>query len=169
MASIYELTNDWNAVYSMIDDEEIDETVILDTLESIEGDIETKADGYAMVMTNANNVINGIDEEIKRLQNRKKVMQNRIDYMKKNLYECMKITGKLKFKTNKFSFNIAKNGGLRKLHILTNEIEKLPKEFRVKQPDKINDKAIREYLKENNIDRCEFAELEPQGESLRIK
>ena len=58
---------------------------------------------------------------------------------------------------------------MRKLHILTDDVEKLPTEFRVKQPDKINDKAIREYLKENNVDRCEFAELEPQGESLRIK
>ena len=28
MANIYELTKDWNAVYSMIDDEEIDETAI---------------------------------------------------------------------------------------------------------------------------------------------
>ena len=84
MANIYELTKDWNAVYSMIDDEEIDETAILDTLEAIEGDIENKADGYAMVMTNANSVIKGIDEEIKRLQNRKKVMQIITIYQFKN-------------------------------------------------------------------------------------
>lgn len=57
MANIYELTNDWQTVYQMIDDEEVPEDVLIDTLESIEGEIEYKADGYAMVIKTYNLIL----------------------------------------------------------------------------------------------------------------
>ena len=44
MANIYELTNDFLELLNMLEDEEVDEEVIMDTLESIEYEIEDKAD-----------------------------------------------------------------------------------------------------------------------------
>lgn len=168
MANIYELTNDWQNVYQMIDNEDIPEDVIVDTLDAIEGDIECKADGYAMLMKNVQSDIDGLDNEIKRLQQRKKVMENNILRMKNNLYNTMKTIGKTKFKTELFSFNIQKNGGKRKI-TLTKDIDEIPIEFRVKQPDKINDVALREMFNQQSIEQCEFAVLEPYTESLRIR
>ena len=43
MANIYELTNDFLQLLNMLEDEEIDEQVIMDTLESVEYEIEEKA------------------------------------------------------------------------------------------------------------------------------
>lgn len=73
-----------------------------------------------------------------------------------------------------FSFNIQKNGGKRKL-VVDVDVEKVPEKYRIKQPDAIDGESIREYLKENGLEgqdgslNCEFAHLEPQGESLRIR
>lgn len=168
MANIYELTNDWQTVYQMIDDEEVPEDVLIDTLESIEGEIEYKADGYAMVIKNIQSDIDGLDNEIKRLQQRKTTMENSIECMKNNLYSTMKTIGRPKFKTKLFSFNIQKNGGKRGI-TLTKDISEIPIKYRVKQPDKINNDAIRDMFKEQGVERCDFAVLEPQSESLRIR
>ncbi len=52
MSSIYELTDQWKEVEGMLYDGETDEQTILDTLESIEGEIEQKADNYAKLIKN---------------------------------------------------------------------------------------------------------------------
>lgn len=50
MSNIYELTSNYEHLLNMLYDEDVDEQAILDTLESIEGDIEDKADGYAKII-----------------------------------------------------------------------------------------------------------------------
>lgn len=48
--TLFELTGQFMQLWDMIDDQEIDDDVILDTLEGIDGEIEIKADGYAKVL-----------------------------------------------------------------------------------------------------------------------
>lgn len=174
MAALYELTGEWIALMEMMEDEECAESVIIDTLESINYEIEDKADNYAKIIKTFKNDIKGIDDEIKRLSDRKLGFEKRIEWLMKNLEECMRVTGKTKFKTNLFSFNIQKNGGKRKL-VVDVSVDDLPEEYKVKQPDKPNNDQIREYLKEKGVENengsitCEFAHLEPQGENLRIR
>ncbi len=74
----------------------------------------------------------------------------------------MKETGKTKFATNLFSFNIAKNGGKQALTI----DRKVPKEYTKTIIENDTDK-IRQALEEGK--ELPFARLEPRGESLRIK
>ena len=50
MSGLYELAEEWDTVAEMLYDSETDEQVILDTLESIEGEIEDKADNYAKLI-----------------------------------------------------------------------------------------------------------------------
>lgn len=165
--TLYNITNDFLTVYNMINDEEIDEQVILDTLESIQGSFEDKADGFAKMIKSLENRTNGISEEIKRLQSKKNTTENKIKWLKSQLEFAMRTTGNMKFSTNLFSYNIQKNGG--RALTLTTSIEDVPERFRVKQPDKIDNKAVREYLAEIGHDYCEFARLEAQTESLRIR
>ena len=54
MESLYELTEQYAAVRDMLFDEDVDEQVINDTLESIEGAIEVKADNYAKIIREMN-------------------------------------------------------------------------------------------------------------------
>lgn len=174
MANIYELTGEFLQLLEMLEDEEIDEQVIMDTLESVEYEIEDKADGYAKIIKALETDVEGIKKENDRLTSRKKTYENRIKQLKENLEMCMKVTGKKKFTTDLFSFNIQKNGGKRKL-IVDVDVENIPEEYRIKQPDAINGDKLREYLKENGLEgqdgsiNCEWCHLEPQGESLRIR
>nr|DAE28662.1 MAG TPA: resistance protein [virus sp. ctmTa7] len=174
MANIYDLTGEFLQLLDMLEDEEVDEQVIMDTLESVECEIEDKADGYAKIIKSLESDINGFQKEIERLTSRKKTYENRIKWLKQNLELCMRAIGKKKFTTNLFSFNIQKNGGKRKLTIDV-DIKNIPEEYRIKQPDAVDGEKLREYLKENGLEgkdgsiNCEWCHLEPQGESLRIR
>ena len=50
MNTLYELKENYKHIANMLYEEEIDEKCILDTLESIEGEIEDKADNYAVII-----------------------------------------------------------------------------------------------------------------------
>lgn len=174
MANIYELTGQFLQLLDMLEDEEVDEQVIMDTLESVDYEIEDNADGYAKIIKALEADVDGIQKENDRLTSRKKTYENRIKWLKQNLEMCMRATGKKKFTTDLFSFNIQKNGGKRKLTIDV-DVENIPEEYRIKQPDAVNGDKLREYLKENGFEgqdgslNCEWCHLEPQGESLRIR
>lgn len=174
MSSIYELTGEFLQLLDMLEDEDVDEATIMDTLESVEYEIEEKADGYAKIIKSLQSDIDGIQKENDRLTSRRKTYENRIKWLKQNLEMCMRATGKKKFTTNLFSFNIQKNGGKRKLTIDV-DVNNLPEEYRIKQPDAVDGEKLREYLKENGLEgqdgslNCEWCHLEPQGESLRIR
>lgn len=174
MVTLYELTGEFLQLMDMLEDEECDEQCIMDTLESVEYEIEDKADGYAKIIKSLESNVDGLTKEADRLISRKKTYENRIKWLKQNLEMCMRATGKRKFTTDLFSFNIQKNGGKRKL-VVDVDVEKVPEQYRIKQPDAIDGESIREFLKENGYEgqdgslNCEFAHLEPQGESLRIR
>ena len=146
MSNLYELTSNYETVLNMLYDEDIDEQMILDTLEGIEGEIEDKADGYAKIIRELEAMRDAKTEEMHRQQDGAKRLDNKIKLLKQNLFNAMKQTGKTKFATNLFTFNIAKNGG--------------------KQALTDTDK-IRQALE--NGENLPFAHLEPRGESLRIK
>ena len=115
MSSLYQLTGEYLELLAMLEDEEIDEQLILDTLEGIDCEIEVKADNYAKLIKNLESKNDAIKKEVDRLNNRKTTFENRIKNLKDHLYNSMKITGKTKFTTDLFSFNIQKNGGKKKV------------------------------------------------------
>jgi len=165
MANIYELTNDFMELQEMIESGEYDLDVLLDTVEIIDYEIEKKAEGYAKIIKNIESTVAGINNEINRLKNRKKSLMTSCDKLKSNLKEAMTITGKTNFKTDLFSFNIAKNGGKLPLAIYC-EDEELEDEFVITK--RIVDKeAIRKYL-DNGNESDMFGYCE-RGTSLRIK
>lgn len=162
MSNLYELTSNYETVLNMLYDEEIDEQMIFDTLESIEGEIEDKADNYAKIIKELEAKQKARKEEAKRLTDSAKVFENRAKALKNNLFNAMKETGKTKFATNLFSFNIVKNGGKQALTIDGDVPEEYTKTIIENDTDK-----IRQALEEGK--ELTFARLEPRGESLRIK
>lgn len=162
MSNLYQLTNNYETVLNMLYDEEIDEQMVLDTLESIEGDIEDKADGYAKIIKELEARARAREEEAKRLTNSKKILENRINYLKQNLFNTMKQTGKTKFATNLFNFSIVGNGGKQTLTI----DGEVPEEYTKTKIENDTEK-IRTALEAGQ--ELPFAHLEPRGESLRIR
>lgn len=160
--NIYELTGNYEHLLNMLYDEDVDEKALLDTLESIEGDIEDKADGYAKIIKELEAQSKARKEEAKRLTESAQTLDNRIKMLKSNLFNCMKITGKTKFTTNLFSFNIVKNGGKQPLTIDGD----VPKEY-TKTVIENDTSKIRQALE--NGENLPFAHLEPRGERLSIR
>lgn len=160
--TIYELKENWKQVAEMLYEEEVDEKCVLDTLESIEGEIEDKADGYAKIIKELEYLRDSRKLESKRLNENANVLDNRIKFLKNNLFNVMKETGKTKFNTELFAFNICKNGGKQALTI----DGEVPEEFTKIVVENDTDK-IREVLESG--ENLPFAHLEPRGESLRIK
>ncbi len=162
MSNLYQLTNNYEQVLNMLYDEDVDEQMILDTLEGIEGEIEDKADGYAKIIRELEAMRDARKEEMYRQQEGARVLDNKIKLLKQNLFNAMKQTGKTKFATDLFTFNIAKNGGKQPLTIDGD----VPEEYKkiIKENDNEKIRADLEAGKE-----LPFAHLEPRGESLRIK
>lgn len=160
--SLYQLTNNYEAVLNMLYDEEVDEQMILNTLEAIDGEIEDKADNYAKIIKELEAKLNARKEEAKRLTESVTVFENRVKVLKSNLFNSMKKTGKTKFTTDLFSFNISKNGGKQTLTIDGEVPEEYIKTITENDTDK-----IRQALEKG--EKLTFAHLEPRGESLKIK
>lgn len=162
MSNLYELKENWKQISNMLYEEEIDEQCILDTLESIEGEIEDKADNYAIIIKELLGDAEICKKEKIRLEARQKSFENRAKILKDKLEEVMRETGKTKFKTSKFSFAIQKNGGLAPLWVIE-DINLIPNEYLKKEP---NNAKIRELLQKQDVN---WAKLEERGESLKIR
>ena len=165
MPSMYELTADYKTVLDMAFDTEIDPQAITDTLESIAAEIEVKAENTAIIMKELDAEAAKLKAEEQRLNARRKVYEKRVESLKQGLFDAMKLTGKTKFKTTLFSFNIQKNGG--KIPVIVDvDTSYLPDDL-VTITEKPNLDAIAAYLETNP--ECKFAHFGERGESLRIK
>lgn len=161
MSDLYELNIAWQELNNMLYQDDVDKQMILDTLESIDGEIEDKADNYAKIIKGMEAKRDARKAEAKRLTDSASVLDNRIKYLKQNLFNTMKDTGKIKFTTDLFAFRIQKNGGKRALTI----DGKVPKEY-IKTIIENDTDKIRQALEDGK--ELKFAHLEPQSESLRI-
>ena len=160
--NLYELNHEWETVFNMLEDGEIDDKTIFDTIESIEADIDSKADGYGKIIRMLQGNILVMEEEIKRLQARKSTLDNRIKALKSNLQSVMENIGKPRIQTDIFTFSITKNPPSVKIE----DGAEIPEEYQIPQPFKVDKAKIKEDLK--NGKKLDWAKIE-QGTSLRIK
>ena len=160
--TLYELTAEFQQLLEMAENEEVDGQAIQDTLEAVGMEIEDKADGYARVIRQLEADAAGAKAEIERLAGRKATIDANIRRLKVSLETAMRATGKTKFKTTLFAFNIQKNPA----SVDIPDESAVPPEFRIPQPDKIDRRAVVAYLKE--IGEQSWATLK-QTESLRIR
>ena len=82
MTKLYELTNNVVGLRLMLDDETIDEQTFTDTLESIEGEIEIKAENLLKFEREILAEVAAVEEEIKRLTRIKNARKNRADNLR---------------------------------------------------------------------------------------
>ena len=163
--TLYQLTEDFKALLVLAEDPDVDPEVFQDTLDGIEGEIEVKAEGYAMVMRELEASELAIKSEVDRLNARRLSISNHIRHMKLALQAAMQATGKTKFKTDLFSFGIQKTPPA----VVMDEqyLENIPQKYLVQQDPVIDKKKIKEDLKAG-VDLDGIAHLE-QTESLRIR
>ena len=164
MSNLYELTGNYLYLMDLMDDPDTDPQMVLDTMESLNDEIERKADGYAIIKLEFESQIEKLDKEIKRLQKRKKTMENNKKWLIESLKNSMLAMDKKKIKTDLFSFTV-KNGGQ---SLIIDDPNSIPEEYLIPQPPKVDEASIKKWLKTEKDAQCCFAHIE-QGTSLLIK
>lgn len=162
--TLYDLADVYRQFLWAMEEDELDEDAIKDTLEALDGAFEDKADNYAVIMQTLQNDVDAIDKEMARLKARRDALKNNKERLKEYLENAMRQIGKTKFKTQRFSFGIQKNGG--KLPVIIDNENALPERFKV-YSWKVDTDGLRSYLE--TMGTQGFAHLGERGEGLRIR
>ena len=166
--TLYELNIQFQTILEIAEDTDLDPQLIADTLEGVEGEIEDKLDSYGVVMNELQMDVAKIDQEIKRLTEKKRLINNNIDRMKNAVqYTMTEVLNTKKVKGEKFTWSIQKNGGKAPL-IIDEDMPaiSLPEEYQLWDV-KPNKDVIRQDLEAGK--ELPYARLGERGESLRLK
>ena len=163
MGTLYQLTAEYQALLSFGDsDDPDDQRAFLDTLEGLTGEIEIKADSYAVVIDELKAQHDKVKAEKERLSRIEKAIDNNIKRMKDRIKDAMIAMGKKEIKTDLHTFKIQNNGGVQPLAITGDVPDKYTKVI-----IEADNEKIREALANGEV--LDFAHLEPRGTQLRIR
>ncbi|CAI1054774.1 Siphovirus Gp157 [Serratia ficaria] len=138
--------------------------MIADTLEGIEGALGDKLDGAFTYVRNLEGLAKTVDEEVKRLTDRKRSFENRAKSIRKYVLACLLASGQDSLKTTTNTFT-AREGVA---SVVIDNVDLLPDELVTVQtlvaPDK---KAIKEAI-ENGVE-ISGAHIEIGERSLQVR
>lgn len=109
MTSLYNLVGERLALQNKLEELNFDEQTIMDTLEGSSTEIEEKIESYAFVIRNMEALPNTIKAEEKRLAERRKAIENRIDNIKNWLLINMQASKITKIDSPIFTIAIQNN------------------------------------------------------------
>lgn len=161
--SLYDLTEAYNSVLDL----DLPEEDAIRILGQIEDAVEQKVENIGLARRSVDAEVKVLKDEIERLSDRKKSLEKKSDWLKEYAYGAMKQFGIEKIKGTRLTVWIQNNPP--SLDI-TDE-EKVPKKFKVKQPDKIDKKLILEELKsmeESAVKKLKWVKV-VQEDGIRFK
>ena len=160
MTNIYQLTKAYQEVQTLAENGED----VTDTLLSLDGDIEVKAENTNKVIKMFGGYNTSIDEEIKRLQEVKKHNENAIERLKNGIENMMIALNKSEIKTPLFSAKWVKNPP----KVIIDDEKNIPAKYLTYIPatTTVNKNALKDDLK-NGIE-LPYAHIE-QGKRLKIE
>lgn len=161
---LYELTGEIAEVMAMVEAGELTQEDAADTLESLELAAQDKAVSVGHYMLNLNPMIDGLDAEIKRLQERKARIKSQQDWLKDYLRSNMERCDISKIKCDLFTITKRKPV---KVAVIDDEAS-IPAGYFVEVPAtrKLDKKALLKDLKQQQI---EGAHLEDGKASITIE
>ena len=168
MASIYELTQEFQTLWQLMEDGILEDEALAGAFDVATEDLAIKLEGYCKFIKNLESDIAGLKEEEKRLATRRKTMENTVERSKAAMQRAMTIAGEKKIPAGSFTCSIQANPP--KVILDELELSKIPEKYLVEQEPTVNKKLMLEDLKANeNTPELEgIAHLE-SGESLRIR
>ena len=141
---LYELANDYIALLLAMDEEDIPEEALADTLEAIKGDVEVKADNIACMLKNLLAESEAIRAEEIRLAERRRAKERAYDRLKQYLAD------------------ILQRMDISKVETARNKIT-----FRKSESVELNEEAFIAWASENRDDLLTFAA--PKANKTEIK
>jgi hypothetical protein len=109
MSNLFEIASEYRADAAKLEDLELDEQTLIDTLESIGGELETKCMNTAFVARNLEATAAQIKEAAKAMTERAKALENRAERIRKYLLDGLTLAQRDKIDTPYFRIKIALN------------------------------------------------------------
>jgi hypothetical protein len=165
MTSLYNLSGEYLALASKLQDSEFDEQTIADTLEGFAGELEAKAVNVAYVVKNFDSDIEQLKQMEKQLSERRKLLESRQESVKKYLFDNMVRCGITEINSPYFALKIKKNPP--SVNVL-NDVD-IPKDYYIQPPappPQLDNRKLLDDLKNGVI--VNGVELK-QNERLEIK
>lgn len=164
MASVYELTNALNTLWSLLDEEVVDDEVLLDAFENTKEDLTIKLENCCKYIKNTESEIAGLKEEEKRLHARRVAKENAVERLKALMQKALEVAGEKKLVCGTFTTSIQANPP--RVVMDCESIDGIPEMYLTFPEPEINKKKIKESLEKGF--EMEWAHLE-QSSSLRIR
>ena len=140
MTKLYELTSDMKG----LEDLDLDSETLSDTLEGLTGEFNQKAIAILSFTENMNSDIEALSNEIKRLQARKKVYENRKQRLREYLLHNMEASGINKIECPLFTASLRK--GVESVEIQDQSL--IPDDYvKIEVVEKADKAAIKRDLK----------------------
>ena len=137
---LYEIIGDLKA----LEESDIEGQALIDTLESVQGEFNDKAVSILKIVENLNGDTAQIDAEIKRLQDRKRLIQNRQKSMRDYLLRNMQAAGISKISCPLFTASLRRGSE----SVQIDDVSIIPDELvKVEVSEKPDKRAIKEKLK----------------------
>lgn len=167
MASIYDLTTEWERLVALLltAESEEEQEELLKGLALTESNITDKAENYGYVIKNLQAEVNGLKEEEKRLEAKRKAREHAIERLKSTLFEAMTRLKTPRINAGTFTFSVQQNGGALPV-VLDVDIDELPDEL-CKVKREADKKALAEYMEETGD--FSYSHYGERGSSLRIR
>lgn len=162
MGTLFQIAGEFEELYSLATQEQLDEDLFNGTLEALTGELEVKGAGYVAV-------INQLDMEAKKAKElsdtfklKAETRVNAIGRMKDALKIAMDRIGTDKIDAGDYTIKLQKNGGKQPM-LITDEV---PNDYLkvIYEPDK---EKIRKALEDGT--ELSFAHLEERGKHIVIK
>ena len=164
MASLYEIRNEFITIQQLAEEGTLSDEVLADVFANAEGDLTDKLEGYCKFIKNMESDIAGLKDEEKRLNTKRKALENCVERSKKAMQDAMETAGKDKLKCGTFTTSIQNNPP--KVVMDCDGVDGIPEMYLTFPEPEINKKKIKESLDAGY--EMEWAHLE-QSRSLRIR
>ena len=107
MASLFNIGAEFNSLYEMANDTTSEDSeALIELFNSLEVDMIDKFDATQYIIKELKNDIVGLADEIKRLQDKKKALENRADRLRSLIEYTMELSGTPKLK-GKFTYSLS--------------------------------------------------------------
>ncbi len=124
--SLYQITNDFQELMDKATEGEITEEEYNEIGEKLAMQLQEKSTNVIGYYETQNSLIEGIDNQIKRLQNLKKAKKNKMDKYKEYVKGCMEKLGLIKIETELGVISVAKSP----MSVDITDESKIPEEFK---------------------------------------
>lgn len=162
MSKLYEISNRYRNIQELLENPQFPNKEINKAFDGIDEEFNVKVENIAKLIRSMKVDVEGIKNEIKRLQDRKSVLENKVEALNRYTYDQMNSMEKKKIQGKLFTLSIQKNPK----QVIVRDSTLIPEKYLIPQEPKIDKKLILQDIKigmkVNGIDI-------KQNESLRIR